>query len=47
MPENIQKMANLDKDFYYHIHVYHRDIENTAGRMNLSVYQLIQLQITK
>ena len=44
LPENIQKMANLDKDFYYHIHVYYRDIENTAGRMNLSVYQLIQLQ---
>ena len=44
MPENIQKMANLDKEFYYMIHVYYQDIEHTAGKMNLSVPQLIKLQ---
>ena len=44
LPENIQKMANLDKEFYYMIHVYYQDIEHTAGKMNLSVPQLIQLQ---
>lgn len=44
LPENIQKAANYDKEFYYMIHVYYRDIEHTAGKMNLSVPQLIQLQ---
>lgn len=44
MPENIQKAANYDKEFYYMIHVYYQDIEHTAGKMNLSVPQLIQLQ---
>ena len=44
LPENIQKAANYDKEFYYMIHVYYQDIEHTAGKMNLSVPQLIQLQ---
>ena len=44
LPENIQKMANLDKDFYYHIHVFYRDTEKQAGKMNLSVAELIELQ---
>jgi hypothetical protein len=44
LPENIQKMANLDKDFYYHIHVFYEDTEKQAGKMNLSVPQLIELQ---
>jgi hypothetical protein len=44
LPENIQKAANYDKEFYYMIHVYYQDIEHTAGRMNISVPQLIELQ---
>jgi len=44
LPENIQKAANYDKEFYYMIHVYYQDIEHTAGKMNLSVPQLIELQ---
>ena len=44
LPENIQKMANLDKDFYYHIHIFYEDTEKQAAKMNLSVPQLIQLQ---
>ena len=44
LPENIQKMARLDKEFDYMIHVYYEDIEHQAGRMNISVPQLIELQ---
>lgn len=44
LPENIQKMANLDKDFYYNIHIFYEDTEKQAAKMNLSVPQLIQLQ---
>jgi hypothetical protein len=44
LPENIQKMANLDKSFYYNIHVFYQDTEKQAAKMNLSVPQLIQLQ---
>jgi hypothetical protein len=44
LPENIQKMANLDKDFYYHIHVFYEDTEKQAAKMNLSVPQLMELQ---
>lgn len=44
LPENIQKMAQLDKDFYYTIHVFYRDTENEASKMNLNVPQLISLQ---
>ena len=46
MPVNIQKMAQLDKEFGYMINVYYSDMEHTAGKMNLSVPQLIQLQNT-
>jgi len=44
LPENIRKMANLDKSFDYNIHVFYRDIENQAGKMNVSVPQLLKLQ---
>ena len=46
LPANIQKMAQLDKEFGYMINVYYNDMEHTAGKMNLSVPQLIQLQST-
>lgn len=44
LPEGIQKAANLDKSFYYHIHVFYEDTEKEAAKMNLSVPQLIELQ---
>jgi len=44
LPANVRNMANLDHDFDYMIHQYYKSVETTAGQLNISVPQLIELQ---
>ena len=44
LPKNIRDMANLDPEFDNMIHMYYTSIETTAGQLDISVPQLIELQ---
>lgn len=44
LPKNIRDMANLDPDFNDTIHHYYNSMETTAGQLQVSVSQLIELQ---
>jgi len=44
LPKNVRDMANIDPDFDNMIHHYYNSIETTAGQLDITVPQLIQLQ---
>ena len=44
LPKNVRDMANLDPDFDNMIHQYYKSVETTAGQLDISVPQLIELQ---
>ncbi len=44
LPENIQRAAQYDKSFGYYINTFYNDMRHTAGKLNVSVNQLIELQ---
>jgi len=44
LPKNVRDMANADQEFSHMIHQYYETMETTAGQLDVSVPQLIQLQ---
>jgi hypothetical protein len=44
LPANIQRAAQYDKGFGYYINMFYNDMRHTAGKLNVSVPQLIELQ---
>ena len=44
LPKNVRDMANLDPDFNNMIHHYYNSMETTAGQLDISVPQMIELQ---
>jgi hypothetical protein len=44
LPKNVRDTANLDPEFNSMIHQYYESIETTAGQLDISVPQLIELQ---
>ena len=44
LPKNVRDTANLDPEFNSMIHKYYESIETTAGQLDISVPQLIELQ---
>lgn len=44
LPQNVRTMANLDPDFDNMIHQYYNSMETTAGQLDISIPQLVELQ---